>query len=335
MESRCKNYYDYNIIRMLDYWRYNNDYYFAMIHHRCNLRQILNINDKSLPFIKKMDIIRQIVTAIDAMHNKIRCIIVDLKPENILLTFTKGKIIVELCDFGNIYIIDMKHTVGGGRIAGTLHYLSPECLLLQKCRISHDIWSFGILLFELLCNKCIQDQIDTESETENESVESIPVANEQILPKNDINDSIEKLPQRMLDVQMFESSDDSSESSDKIVINKRNPNNRNNQNNEINNKRKSDYLNMLKKIAQYIGPMNKDCMKLFNINKNSEYFEIVTENVEETVIGSVDYDGLKIPFGMYELVVGCLNWNPHERPTIDKIAVRVESETIPLFLRPK
>ncbi|KAA6357410.1 MAG: putative MAP kinase kinase skh1/pek1 [Streblomastix strix] len=79
----------------------------------------------------------------------------DIKPENILLT---KDFQVKLSDFG----LTRKLQEGRGYTTnhgGTTYYLAPELLQSQSARgkrmqtIAADIWSFGILLYELLAQK--------------------------------------------------------------------------------------------------------------------------------------------------------------------------------------
>ena len=67
----------------------------------------------------------------------------DIKPENILCFGDTLK----LADFGSSNIIDkiMKETV-----CGTPEYLSPEMILKQGHNEKVDVWSIGVLLYELV-----------------------------------------------------------------------------------------------------------------------------------------------------------------------------------------
>jgi serine/threonine protein kinase len=68
----------------------------------------------------------------------------DLKPENLLLT-DKG--IVKLCDFGWCVELSM-----GNRqtFCGTYEYMAPEVIKEKPYNQSIDVWSLGILLYELI-----------------------------------------------------------------------------------------------------------------------------------------------------------------------------------------
>ena len=75
----------------------------------------------------------------------------DIKPENIVIT---ADVIVpfmqdnmKLCDFGwsSMFENEMKKT-----FCGTLDYVSPEMKDIGEYTVSVDLWSIGVLTFELL-----------------------------------------------------------------------------------------------------------------------------------------------------------------------------------------
>jgi hypothetical protein len=71
----------------------------------------------------------------------------DLKPANIMLT-KKGQAI--LTDFGIAQIVgNTQHTVSGA-LMGTLNYMAPEQGFEGKCDSRSDIYSLGIVLYEML-----------------------------------------------------------------------------------------------------------------------------------------------------------------------------------------
>ncbi|KAA6399333.1 MAG: putative NEK protein kinase, partial [Streblomastix strix] len=103
---------------------------------------------------KAFELIRQITLALNQLHMN-GIIHGDIKPENILLT---EDFQVKLSDFG----LTRKLQEGRGYTTnhgGTTYYLAPELLHGQSAHgkrmqtIAADIWSLGILLFELLAQK--------------------------------------------------------------------------------------------------------------------------------------------------------------------------------------
>jgi Tol biopolymer transport system component/predicted Ser/Thr protein kinase len=99
----------------------------------------------------------QICDALDAAHAK-GITHRDLKPANILIT-KQG---IKLLDFGlakvgpAVQVEDATRTMaltGKGEILGTLFYMSPEQLNQQEADARSDIFSFGLVLYEMLTGK--------------------------------------------------------------------------------------------------------------------------------------------------------------------------------------
>jgi len=93
-------------------------------------------------------IAKDLAAALAYIHEK-KMIHCDIKLENCLLT-TKGQL--KLADFGL-----SKHTTDSIEklkvVAGTLHYLAPECDGNTPITPAADVWAFGLVLYELLTNK--------------------------------------------------------------------------------------------------------------------------------------------------------------------------------------
>jgi tRNA A-37 threonylcarbamoyl transferase component Bud32 len=93
-----------------------------------------------------MRILVQICLALKHVHDQ-NILHRDLKSQNIFLT-TKG--IVKLGDFGIAKVLDATEDQAKTQI-GTPYYLSPEICESSPYGRSSDVWSLGIVLFELLC----------------------------------------------------------------------------------------------------------------------------------------------------------------------------------------
>lgn len=71
----------------------------------------------------------------------------DLKPANILIAEDATP---RLTDFGVAHFGDQTGLTQAGGIVGTYAYLSPEAATGQPPSVLSDIWSFGVILFEML-----------------------------------------------------------------------------------------------------------------------------------------------------------------------------------------
>ena len=88
---------------------------------------------------------REVLAALIYLHTNFEVPIVhrDIKPENILLDSNDR---VKLCDFGWASFIEAERKT----YCGTPEYLPPEILLNKTQSEKVDMWSYGVLLFELL-----------------------------------------------------------------------------------------------------------------------------------------------------------------------------------------
>ena len=108
-----------------------------------------------LPVKKVLEYAAQILDALDAAHGK-GIVHRDLKPGNILVT-KQG---IKLLDFGLAKEsgpskdADVTQSITQqGQIVGTLNYMSPEQLQGKEADARGDIFSFGVVLYEMLTGK--------------------------------------------------------------------------------------------------------------------------------------------------------------------------------------
>ncbi|HEX2997742.1 MAG TPA: protein kinase, partial [Anaerolineales bacterium] len=119
----------------------------------------LHQNRKRLPFPQVIRLVRLVASALQYAHNN-GIIHRDVKPGNILLTSPSkrieiGKPLPEdfepiLTDFGLVRLMNTHRQTTTGHIAGTPAYMSPEQSRGEAADGRTDVYSLGIVLYELL-----------------------------------------------------------------------------------------------------------------------------------------------------------------------------------------
>jgi len=104
------------------------------------------IRGSEVPLDTIVDIAVQICEGVKEAH-KAGIVHRDLKPENIKMT-EDGRI--KILDFGLAKKLGADSVDEKGRIEGTLYYMSPEQVSGGELSVSTDIFSYGVVLYELL-----------------------------------------------------------------------------------------------------------------------------------------------------------------------------------------
>lgn len=132
-----------NIMKMIDVFETDTNFCIVTELARGDLFQIIDDN-QALPEEKLKTIAAQLVSAIYHLH-KNHIIHRDLKPQNILIS-SNGS--VKVCDFGFARALSQT-TLMLTSIKGTPLYMAPELVQEHPYNESIDIWSLGIILYEL------------------------------------------------------------------------------------------------------------------------------------------------------------------------------------------
>jgi len=102
-----------------------------------------------------MDIIEPVCAALEEAHS-VGLLHRDLKPANIFLHHERGKEIIKVVDFGTAKFRDdasANNLTLQGTVIGTPAYLAPERLANRPYDGRSDVYSLGVMLYQMLCGK--------------------------------------------------------------------------------------------------------------------------------------------------------------------------------------
>lgn len=102
-----------------------------------------------MPLPDVLDIALDLGDALARAH-RLKIVHRDVKPANVLFA-TDGS--VRLSDFGAAYIGDRSRITDPGDMIGTVYYMAPEALRSEPLDGRADIWSFGVLVYEMLAGR--------------------------------------------------------------------------------------------------------------------------------------------------------------------------------------
>jgi len=137
-----------NVVGVYDRGEFDDTYYIAM--EFCEGRSLKDVirSEAPLDVRRAIAITRQILLAARFAHRR-NVIHRDLKPHNVILDGEDG---VKVTDFG-IARAGASDITQAGAIMGTAQYLSPEQAQGKPVNESSDVYSIGVVLFELLTGK--------------------------------------------------------------------------------------------------------------------------------------------------------------------------------------
>jgi serine/threonine protein kinase len=154
-----------NIVQIFDLGKASGAYYIAMEYvDGRDLRSLLRrVREYQLPFPEQVAayVAAKVAQALDYAHRKrgmndkeLKLVHRDISPQNILLS-SEGA--VKLVDFGIAKAATKSTQTMAGALKGKLLYMSPEQALGQPLDARSDIYSLGLVLFELLTGeRCFQ-----------------------------------------------------------------------------------------------------------------------------------------------------------------------------------
>ena len=136
-----------NVVQVFRVDRHEDQPYFVMEYVEGeSLKQLIRHENKLQP-MRALQILKEVGNGLTAAHDK-GVIHRDIKPENIMLTKYGG---VKVVDFGIARVEEPgTRLTSTGMGLGTPSYISPEVCLSQDVDQRSDIFSMGVVLFEML-----------------------------------------------------------------------------------------------------------------------------------------------------------------------------------------
>ena len=193
-----------NIVEMYDVGEDNGNYYIVMEYIDGKTLKQLVKKRGALTLSECIDIMLQLTDGIDHAHASY-IIHRDLKPQNIMIQ-DSGEI--KITDFGIAMALNSTQLTQTNSVMGSVHYLPPEQASGKGATVKSDVYSMGILFYELLTGslpfkgenaveiafKHIKNDIPSVREFNNsipQSIENIVIKSTAKNPKNRYNSAKE------------------------------------------------------------------------------------------------------------------------------------------------
>ncbi|HXF85162.1 MAG TPA: protein kinase [Anaerolineales bacterium] len=152
-----------NIVQVFDFDTIDNEPYLVMEYVKgpslSKYLKALHQNNERLDLPKVVRLLNAVASALQYAHNS-GVIHRDVKPGNILLTSPTSPVVIDkplpddfepvLTDFGLVRFLDAQRQTTTGHIAGTPAYMSPEQARGEITDGRTDVYSLGIVLYEIL-----------------------------------------------------------------------------------------------------------------------------------------------------------------------------------------
>ena len=147
-----------NAVTIYDFIEELSQYFLVMEYiHGPTLKKEI-IDRRHLHALETLEIAAQVCSVLQVAHTR-GFIHRDIKPQNIMLatmnlsTPVAGSLLVKLTDFGIVRVAETAGLTNSGIVLGTADYLSPEQARGENLTASSDLYSLGVVMFEMLAGR--------------------------------------------------------------------------------------------------------------------------------------------------------------------------------------
>ncbi len=148
-----------NAVTIYDFVEEMGQYFLVMEYiHGPTLKQLIGQRRQLQPR-EAIEIAAQVCAVLQVAHAR-GFIHRDIKPQNIMLAWsgsvgglTEGGAWVKLTDFGIVRVAEDAGLTNSGIVLGTADYLSPEQARGETLTASSDLYSLGVVMFEMLAGR--------------------------------------------------------------------------------------------------------------------------------------------------------------------------------------
>lgn len=158
-----------NVATLYSFLRQGEDFFMVMEFVRGETLDSLIKRSGAMPCDRVIALFCQALEGIDHAH-KIGIVHRDIKPANMMLTETGT---LKVMDFGIARVLGTSRLTKQGNIIGTLAYMSPEQVRGQETDGRSDIYSLGILLYEMVTGR-VPFSSDSEYDLMKMQIEDAP-----------------------------------------------------------------------------------------------------------------------------------------------------------------
>src|SRR6266567_297090 len=147
-----------NAVTIYDFIEELSQYFLVMEYiHGPTLKKEI-IDRRHLQALETLEIAAQVCAVLQVAHTR-GFIHRDIKPQNIMLVSTNAStagvnsLLVKLTDFGIVRVAEDAGLTNSGIVLGTTDYLSPEQARGETLTASSDLYSLGVVMFEMLAGR--------------------------------------------------------------------------------------------------------------------------------------------------------------------------------------